>query len=388
MTHAYYAVGLSLHQPEGNLVDLAHQQPWEARQIVWAYERLLRYVREGQPESRLHVAVSGTLLMQLADPAVRRTFQHTMDLGELLSSFRTSAIELLGSAYTHPVVPLISRDDWDIQLGRYLDIARPLLGRSWFPGFFPPEMGFSMDMIPHLAKLGYRYVVVDVEHIEPVESMRWDELRYRPHWARHEGASMIVVPRDRELSNAQQSGFDPGWFAYELGERTKHSTDFPPLVTTWSDGENGGWFRNPTEQAAFWGWFYRPMIDWQRSGTLALSQISINEYLDRFGAHGSVRVREGAWNTGNHDGRGFSQWTGSLLQRRGLEELRRVSRRYHDRRWALGENGASQDAHHRLDRALWHLLRAQTSCNFFWGSRWVHRAFDDLEQAERLIDEG
>jgi alpha-amylase/alpha-mannosidase (GH57 family) len=216
--------------------------------------------------------------------------------------------------------------------------------------------------------------------------MRWDRLRYRPHIARHEGSEIIVIPRDRELSNAQLSGFDPGWFAYEVGERTKHSTDFPPLVTTFSDGENGGWFRNMTESAGFWGWFFKPMLDWQRSGTLALTQISINEYLDRFGADGEVKVHTGAWNTGHHDGKGFVQWTGSRLQKLGIEEVRRVSERYHKRRWILGEQGGDAEGHKVLDRAYWHILRAETSCNFFWGNRWIHRSFDDLEEAERLID--
>jgi alpha-amylase/alpha-mannosidase (GH57 family) len=386
MVHAYYAIGLNLHQPHGNLIELLNAEAWEARQLIHAYARGPRYAKRNLPEARLHVAISGTLLMQLTDPGVRQTFDQIFNLEWLLEEFRTSGIEFLGSGYTHPVFPLIPEADWGAQIGRYLEIARPALARSWLPGFWPPEMGFCMEMIPELKRFGYRYVVVDHEHIEPLEPMSWGRQRYRPHLARHGGEEIIVVPRDRELSAAQQSGFDPGWFAYELGERTKHCTDFPPLVTTWTDGENGGWFRNLDEHAGFWGWFYQPMLEWQRSGSLALTQISINEYLDRFGADGEVTVHPGAWNTGDHDGRGFVQWTGSLLQRRGLDEVRRVSERYHARRWAASEAGGSQAAHQVLDEAYWHLLRAETSCNFYWGSRWVHRAFDDLEAAERLID--
>jgi hypothetical protein len=128
------------------------------------------------------------------------------------------------------------------------------------------------------------------------------------------------------------------------------------------------------------------MLEWQRAGTLALTQISINEYLDRFGASGEVKIHPGAWNTGHHDGRGFVQWTGSLLQKRGFEELWRISGRYHARRRALDESGGGGAGNQILDRAYWHILRAETSCNFFWGSRWVYRAFDDLEEAERLVD--
>jgi hypothetical protein len=37
-------------------------------------------------------------------------------------------------------------------------------------------------------------------------------------------------------------------------------------------------------------------------------------------------------------------------------------------------------------RAFDHLLQAETSCNFYWGSRWVYRSFDGLEQAYYLLD--
>ncbi|MEN7548080.1 hypothetical protein AAG747_09170 [Rapidithrix thailandica] len=385
MAHAFYAIGLNLHQPHGNLIDLINNQNWEAKQVALAYERIPRYVKQNWPESRIHVAFSGTLLMQLTDPGVRETFQHTMDFEWLLRQFHEANIECLGSGYTHPVFPLVPQVDWDTQLGRYLEMAKAALGRDWFPGFWPPEMGFCMEMIPYLKKFGYRYVVVDIEYIEPIDEMSWQKLRYRPHVARYGGEEIIIVPRDREISNAQLAGFDPGWFAYEVGERTKHCDDFPALVTSWSDGENGGWFRNLREESGFWGWFYKPMLDWQRAGDLALTQISINEYLDRFGWEGEVKVHPGAWNTDHHTGKDFVQWTGSLLQKRGIDELQRISKLYHDKRWAHAHNGNEQEGHDVLDQAYWYILRAETSCNFYWGSKWVHKAFDDLEQAERLI---
>src|SRR5450759_2246834 len=75
----------------------------------------------------------------------------------------------------------------------------------------------------------YRYVLVDSNYLEPAGEMRWEEIRYRPHLARFEGEEITVVVRDRELSDAQQSGMDAGWFMNEVHERTKNC-DFPPLV--------------------------------------------------------------------------------------------------------------------------------------------------------------
>ena len=49
------------------------------------------------------------------------------------------------------------------------------------------------------------------------------------------------------------------WFDRELEARTRWC-DFEPLVTTCTDGENGGWFRNTTEGSNFWMLFL-PGID-------------------------------------------------------------------------------------------------------------------------------
>jgi hypothetical protein len=32
-----------------------------------------------------------------------------------------------------------------------------------------------------------------------------------------------------------------------------------------------------------------------------------------------------------------------------------------------------------LNEAHWHLLRAETSCNFYWGEAWVHKSHADLD---------
>ncbi len=72
-----------------------------------------------------------------------------------------------------------------------------------------------------LKRHGFNYVMVDSIYIRPKREMRWEELRYRPYIARYDGEEIIVVPRDRDLSTAQQSGLDPGWFQHEIYERTK-----------------------------------------------------------------------------------------------------------------------------------------------------------------------
>ena len=103
-----------------------------------------------------------------------------------------------------------------------------------------------------------------------------------------------------------------------------------------------------------------------------------------------MEVHRGAWNTEHHWGGDFTQWTGSLLQKKGFDEMRRASdyywqvkKTFDQRNDAVGE---ADDVRQLIIRAYDHLLTAETSCNFYWGSRWVHRSFDDLEQAYHLLD--
>jgi alpha-amylase/alpha-mannosidase (GH57 family) len=301
-----------------------------------------------------------------------------VDCGSLLWQLQnTGIVDVLGTGYYHPVLPLIPEADWDEQLTRWRGISRHLFARDSFQGFWPPEMGFCMPLIPTLRRLGYRYVLVDSEHVEPVTPMGWEELRYRPHIARFGGEEIVVVVRDRELSNAQEAGMDAGWFIDEVAQRTRFC-DFPPLVTTGTDGDNGGWFRSTSPEANFWTVFHDDLLQRVRSGrSSGIRPAFIHDYLDAYGTHGEVTVRTGAWNTGWHHGAGFTQWTGSQAQRDALARVARVSQTLH---------AARRDPGDELEQAHWRLLRAETSCNFFWGEAWVDRCHSDLDHAARLLE--
>jgi 4-alpha-glucanotransferase len=387
MAIAHHALVLNLHQPPGNLQELLEHQTWEAKEILFALDRIPRSLWGREELARVHLSLSGTLLETLSDPLFQERVYGIVDCGALLWHLQNQALfEVVGTGYFHPVLPLIPEADRHEHLGRWLDIARHLLWRPRFQGFWPPEMGFSMELIPLLRAFGYRYVFVDSEHVEPVDEMSWQELRYRPHIARYGEDEIIVVVRDRELSDAQESGMDVDWFLSEVAERTKWC-DFAPLVTTCTDGENGGWFRNVTEGANFWSVFYLPLLDRVAAGEAAVQPTFVSDYLDAHGAHGEVRVRTGAWNTGWHHGRDFTQWTGSERQRQAIADSAAVSRAIHDARWFAGERGVIEGPESdALAEALWHLLRAETSCNLYWGEAWVPRAEADLHAARLALE--
>ncbi len=379
-----------MHQPLGNLLSLHNSgESWEAKQVLWCYDRPTRMLEGYEDVARLHMSFSGTLLKQLEDPAVRETFHDVVNISDFLERYKRSNIEFTGTGLYHPVYPLTPPADWDAQTAWWKGLGRHLLGRERFQGFWPPEMGFCMEMIPMLKRHGYRYVLVDAWYIKPKRQMRWEEIRYRPYIARHEGEEIIVVPRDRELSDAQESGLDPGWFQHEVFERTKWC-DFPALVTTWTDGENGGWFRTTHIESGFWGFFYHALLKRYREGTLGFTPIHISEYLDRYPPQEEVEVHRGAWNTGHHWGGDFKQWTGSLLQRRGWDEIRNASAYYQRAKKRFDEYQAEAsdpgDVRQLIVDAYDHILVAETSCNFYWGSSWVNRSFDHIEQAYHLLD--
>lgn len=384
---AHHALVLNLHQPPSNLKNLLDDGDWEATEILCALDRIPRSLWGYEDVARVHLSLSGTLLETLTDPEFQKRVYGVVDCGSMLWHFQNQDLfEILGTGYYHPVLPLIPEADRRQHLQRWLGIARHVFWRPRFRGFWPPEMGFSMELIPLLRAFGYRYVLVDCEHLEPITPMSWQELRYRPHVARYGKEEIFVIPRDRDLSNAQEAGMELGWFLGEVAERTKWC-DFSPLVTTCTDGENGGWFRNTTEGANFWSAFYQPLLERVRAGEANLSPAFIGDYLNVHGAHGEVRVRTGAWNTGWHNGRDFTQWTGSERQKAALQALAEISAaivdlsRRGDERGLADDPGFKQD----LEQATWHLLRAETSCNFYWGEAWVPRSDTDLAASQKAL---
>jgi 4-alpha-glucanotransferase len=373
----HHALILNLHQPTENLDELLTYQPWETKEVLEAMDRIPRSLWGYEDVGRVHLSLSGTLLETLSDPAFQNRMYGTVDCGSLLWYFQNLSIfRILGTGYYHPVLPLIPEADREEQIRRWQGIGSHLFGRDQFQGFWPPEMGFSMELIPLLRRAGLRYVLVDSEHVEPVTPMTWQALRYRPHIARYGDDEIIVIVRDRDLSNAQESGMDLDWFSRETAARTQ-GCDFEPLVTTATDGDNGGWFRNWQPQANFWG-FYRELMEHARSGG-AIRPTFIDDYLDRHGVSGEVRVNTGAWNTGWHHGRDFLQWTGSQAQKDALARVETVSNALQDIQKQLDAGSRHDQKRDLLEQARWRLLRAQTSCHFFWGEAWLPRAHQELD---------
>jgi hypothetical protein len=244
-------------------------------------------------------------------------------------------------------------------------------------------MAFSMAMIPALVKAGYEYVVVDGVHVHPDDG---NEDPFRPYLACADGDCITVVPRDRVVSNAQESGLDPDWLSREVTERCRRSPhpEEPRLVTTWSDGENGGWFRQMHEPSGFFGHYFAPYMERVRRGEYPIRPVALSEYLAEHRPSSTATVQTGAWNVGSTSGLDLSQWAGSERQQAAVETVRALSRRW----WALNGRHSAPDPETRspLARARRLVLEAETSCYLFWGDDWLPKLYQITDAASDLLD--
>jgi len=383
-TQLFHALGLHMHQPPGNLRLLFEANPWEAEQILRCYERAVRHAEQYADVARLHVSFSGVLLEQLLDPAIVDLYRSILDIPEMLERYRAADnIELLGLGYYHPILPLIPHADWAEQIERGRAIIGEVFGRT--PrGFWPPELAFSMDMIPALVQAGYDYAIVDGVHVRPEDGV--NDV-FRPYVACHEGACLTIVPRDRDLSNAQARGLNPRWFRDELSWRATLSPrpDETRLVTTWSDGENGGWFRQTHEPSGFFGHFFAPYMEQCRGGDTPITPVKLSDYLDRQRPLAHARVQTGSWNVGSSPDDELAHWIGSANQRPAIDEVQRLSERYWSIRHARPD--AARFAGEALSRARHWILEAETSCFLYWGEAWLPHLQARTQPAAAALDE-
>ncbi|HEX6792119.1 MAG TPA: glycoside hydrolase family 57 [Candidatus Krumholzibacteria bacterium] len=379
MSQVFHALGLHMHQPPGNLRLLIDSNEWEAMQIVRCYERVPRYAKRFADVARLHVGFSGILIEQMRDPDVIDRYRRVVDLPAVLESYREADnIEPIGMGYFHPLFPLIPRDDWDDQLRSGRQAIAEVFGRE--PrGFWPPEMAFAMEMVPAVARAGYEYIVVDGVHVRDAVT-RGDVDICQPYRASHDGASITVIPRDRDLSNAQESGLDAEWFEREVARKTA-ARPVPALVTTWSDGENGGWFRQTAEEAGFFGHYFAPFMERVRDGRSAIRPVSISDYLESHAPARDVHVQTGAWNVAQTSGHDFSQWAGTPAQRSAIAGVFAQSARLHE----LANRGVSGPASESLAAAQRLLMESETSCYLFWGDAWLPQLQEKIRRIDQLL---
>lgn len=286
-----HAPGLHLYQPADNLRELLRRDAGEVRRILLCYERIARHVHKYSPVARLHIALSPVLLAQLRDPELIEACRPLADIPALLDSLRTAAgIEFIGSGYRHAPLPLIPPEDWDEQLREERVAMEAELGRV-LKGYWPPAGLIVPELVPALVRAGYEYVVLPSAALAMPDGGPVDP--YRPYRLCHGGDCIHAVPADAGFSQAQEFGLEAPWFADEAraGVARSPESGAPYLLTTWSDGENGEWFRRLDEEHGFFGQFFSPYMEFCETGEYPVRPVHLSDYLAQHRPTADVELR-------------------------------------------------------------------------------------------------
>jgi alpha-amylase/alpha-mannosidase (GH57 family) len=159
-----------------------------------SYRPLLRaHIDQEVP---LVVNVTGSLLERLVElaPEVVDDLQVLADRGNL---------ELLGSAFHHPVLPLLGRSHVREQLRRDRAVKRAALGTEPV-GFWPTELAWSHQLVPQLVEAGYEWAVVDSVALSAGTSVpTWETTEYAGETVLE--PDLTVAAADRELHGSYRA---------------------------------------------------------------------------------------------------------------------------------------------------------------------------------------
>ncbi|HQM52663.1 MAG: glycoside hydrolase [Candidatus Aureabacteria bacterium] len=236
-------------------------------------------------------------------------------------------IELTSSPFYHPILPLLC--DTDIARRAMPDV--PLPARYRWPedaeaqlgsaaayherlfkrkpaGLWPPEGSVCPEIVPLVARQGFRWMASDEEVLfRSIRSRDRFTVLYRPYRVEHEGASLEMVFRDRRLSDLIGFSYahnDPraaaADFLLKLSEIARMVPGDDALVSVILDGENP-WQNYPDGGEGFLRHLYEGI---EKSGFV--ESVRIGDYLASHPASEKItRLHSGSWIDSN-----FGVWIG------------------------------------------------------------------------------
>lgn len=378
----YLAIILHMHQPIYNLTGPTYESE-VAREVFNQTIHPYTYppkVIERYENAKITFNYTGSLIEQLDefmsidfDPRLRELWDRFNEVKEM------GRVDFTGCGYFHPIFPLIPEKDGQKQIEMHLEIYEDTFNGKP-EGFWFPELAFSMKIVPLLAEMGLKWTVVDGPHVINANRERKRcELLYHPHYVKYNGHRIIVIPRDRGLSNAQQSGYNPIWLRNEIKHRIQPHNEGDMLLTIATDGENG-WFRHSGENAGFWGWFFEPLLYLlgKNSDFQFIQLTTIDEYLKEYPPKDTVVVEDGSWNVpGTFDDGRFLKWTEGKQRRETWANVLNTGKLVHEADEKIGNLGetCSQALSEALKQAWRWLLMAGGSDYFWWGTaEWLSRS--------------
>lgn len=137
-----------------------------------------------KPNTKITLNIAGCLLETLATkyPYVLQLLEKCISAGQ---------IEIMGSAFYHPLLPLISVENQKYQIGKQKEIIQNILGLK-SSVFFPPELAVSEELLPQIVEKGYTTIIVP-ENINSVP--------YGSNFVLENGKTVQLIKRDKDASN-------------------------------------------------------------------------------------------------------------------------------------------------------------------------------------------
>lgn len=345
--------------------------------------------------ARVTLNFTGTLIEQMNELAAA---EFDSRLEGIWSKYRrvkdTRKVEFTGCGYFHPILPMIPEADRRKQIEMHLKIYEKTFGGKPV-GFWPPEVAFNVDLVPLLADMGFQWAIVDEPHVTNVNKGKdWRQLLYHPHYVERGGRQITIVVRDRGISIAQQSGYDPSWLMNEVQSKLKgmpKKGDEDLLLVVATDGENG-WFRHSGDKAGFWGCFFIPLLEKIASDPRfeLVKLTTVQDYLRAHPPEDTVNVESGSWNVqGMPDDGRFLKWTGDAPRKQRWEQIAQTNeclRKLEDR--INRSNLDSPKVKQSLREAWRWMLTAESSDYFYWGiEEWLSKCSYCCERAQLYISE-
>jgi len=145
----YWANFLHFYQPP------TQKSFWVNKITAEAYRPILKGLLK-QPGNKVTFNVNGILLELFEENG------HTDVIDMLRELLERGQIELTGSAKFHPLLPFLPESEVMRQIELNEIVLKKYFGAAWKRvGFFPPEMGFDTNVAKIVAKMGYKWVIID-----------------------------------------------------------------------------------------------------------------------------------------------------------------------------------------------------------------------------------
>jgi alpha-amylase/alpha-mannosidase (GH57 family) len=217
----YWAPLLHFYQPSTQL-------DWVLDKICNESYRPLIEIFRDNPLAKVTVNINGVLTELLWDHGKRDIIKGFADLA------KNGQLEFTGSGKYHPILPLIPQREMNRQIAQNYQTNNRRLGKVYSPkGFFPPEMGYSRDIIKPVVETGHQWLILS--GVACPVAWPTDVI----HQVDTNGKKIAVFFRDDILSNnIAFQGIDASGFLAHLTQQKGDHEDI--YVITAMDAETFG----------------------------------------------------------------------------------------------------------------------------------------------------